>query len=213
MAGDYIPPNRRLYLTPNAPPEGRFCRQLQIPDDPAWVGAVDGALSQLAEAGSWREYGDQTPEETADQMLAMLEEAWALEGCGGATGVPTPFWDDVTDTDDEETPAAQTWYGYVDDPDLPADELTFIENAGIWVFTGFLALSGTPAAAILFNTLAPRFVLAMRGDDFSEVIRIIFDGMDQATVTTSGDPDELIEIPVIGEDDGGSHQLLIVRKS
>lgn len=213
MTGDFIPPNRRLYLTPDAPPEGRFCRQLQIPDDPVWVGLVDGALSTLAEAGSWRESGALTPEETADAMLDMLEESWALTGCAAGGEIQTPFWDDVTDTDDEYPSETQPWYGYVTEPTDPADELTFVEQAGIWVFTGMLAVSGAVGAAILFNTLAPRFTLAMRGDDFIEVLRVIFDGEEQARVTTSGDPDTLYEIPVVGEDTGGAHTLMIVRES
>lgn len=211
MSGDYIPPNRRLYLTPDAPPVGRFCRQLQIPDDPAWVGLVDGALSQLAEAGSWRESGTLTPEETADEMLAMLEQAWALPGCG--TGdIPTPFWDDVTDTDDEMPAETQPWYGYVTDATAPPGELTFVEDATIWTLTGILAIGASPAAAILFQTIAPSFALAMRGGDVAEVIRILIDGEETATITTSGDPDELITVPVVGDPDLSVHDLLIVLR-
>lgn len=211
MAADYVPPNRRLYLTPNAPPVGRFCRQLQIPDDPAWVGLVDGALSQLAEAASWREFGTLTPEETAEAMLAMLLEAWENPGCG--TGeIPTPFWDDVTDTDDEFPPETQPWYGYVTDPDAEPGELTFVEDATIWVLTGMLAVGASPAAAILFQTIAPRFALAMRGGDVAEIIRIVLDGEDVATIETSGDPDELFEIPVVGDPEISIHDLFIILR-
>ena len=208
---DYIPPNRRLYLTPNAPPQGRFCRRLLIPDDPYWVGLVDGALSVLAEEGSWRQYGDMTPEDTALEFLNILSEAWAADDCGvSITSIPTPFWDDVTDTDDEAEPENQVWYGYVDDPQLPPDELTFIENAAIWAFTGLLALSGTPAAAVVFNTVAPSFVLAMRGDDFAEVIRVIVDGIDMVMEQTSGNPDELLQIPIFPDPAIEVHELMII---
>ncbi len=79
------------------------------------------------------------------------------------------------------------------------DGITAVDAARFWV-------SGD-------HQLAPRFTLAMRGDDFVEVIRIILDGEEQARVTTSGDPDELIEIPVVGDDALSSHDLLIVRQS
>jgi hypothetical protein len=53
----------------------------------------------------------------------------------------------------------------------------------------------------------------MRGDDFAEVIRIILDGEDMATVETTGDPDERFEIPLIGDDTLETHELMIVRVS
>jgi hypothetical protein len=52
----------------------------------------------------------------------------------------------------------------------------------------------------------------MRGDDFGEVIRIILDGQDAATVETTGDPDELIEVPLYGDPELSTHDLLIILK-
>lgn len=205
---------RKLFLTPPNMPGENQCRSLEIPSSPEWLGIFNQALLQLAQAYNYEQVNetDLTPDEVAAYCYQAYE-AWLESTCAAGTDeIPTPFWDDVTDTDDQEPVGMQPWYGYVTDPDLPADELTFVESAGIWIFTGLLALSGTPAAAILFNTTAPSFVLAMRGDDFGEVIRIILDGQDAATVEMSGDPDELVEIPLYGDPDLSTHDLLIVLK-
>lgn len=206
---DYVPPNRRLYLTPNAPGEGRFCLQLSLPDDPDWIGLIDGALTTLAEAASWRQVGELTPEETAAAMLDIFIEAW--NGGGACTSIQTPFWDTATDVDDQYSPDLQPWYGAVSDPEAPPGELTFVENVAIWAFTGMLAVSGTPAAAIAFHTVAPAFVLAMRGDDFGEVIRIVVDGYDAATVDTAGHSGEVLRVPIAGDPSLSEHDILIIN--
>lgn len=80
-SGDYVPPYRPLYLTLDSIPVERFCRTISIPNDPFWVGLVDGVLSALADAKAWRQFGTLTPEEMADAWLAMLTESDAIEGC------------------------------------------------------------------------------------------------------------------------------------
>lgn len=198
--------------TPDSTAGDEICRPLFLPANDQILALVGGALSELTKPYNFEQVGEYTPEQMAEYFAAILL-LWYTGECGGTVaGVPTPFWDDVTDTDDEETTGLQTWYGEVDDPALPAGELTFAENLAIWAFTGFLAVAGTPAAAILFNTSAPSFVLAMRGDDFAQVIRVIVDGEDAATVTTSGDPDELIEVPLYPDPANAVHDVLIVLK-
>jgi len=213
MTGDYIPPYRRLYLTPDAPPEGRFCRQLQIPDDPTWIGLVDGVLSQLAEAENWRGYGSLTPEETAELFLAMLLESWALEGCGTMDAVPTPFWDEAGDVDDEVPPDEQVWYGEVTDPEAPAPELDFVENIGIWAITGFIAYSGNIGAAIAFHTIAPSFVLAWRAGDVGEIFRIVVDAAEAGTVDTTGLAGEVIRTPINADPSLSGHDIMLIKVS
>src|ERR671919_600452 len=109
------------------------------------------------------------------------------------------------------------WYGMVTNPAAPADELTFVENAVIWVFTGFIALVLAPtlpvgaAAGLTFRTLASRFTLAFRRGDIIEQIRIVIDAQDYGTVNT-GDVgiDEIIEIDVNGLTDLAEHDILLV---
>jgi len=200
------------FPTPAAIPETTGCRQFTIPSSSDWFAVVMGCLMLLTEEENWQQFdGGITPAEAAERAQTMLDEAYE-DTCGSGL-IPTPFWDDVTDVEDEAEPATQIWYGEVDDPDLPADELTFIENAAIWAFTGFLAVSGTPAAAILFNTSAPSFVLAMRGDDPAEVIRVIIDSYEQATIDTTGQIGDLIEVPVIGDPELSTHDILLVKQS
>jgi len=201
---------RRLFLTPPNLPGQTQCRSLEIPSSQAWLGIFNQALLTLAQAYNYEQVNetDLSPE-TVAAYCYQVYEAWLESTC---VKIPTPFWDDVTDTDDEFPTEIQPWYGYVTDPDLPAGELTFVERAAIWTFTGLLAVSATPAAAIAFNTTAPSFVLAMRGDSFGEVIRVLLDGEDAATVTTSGDPDELVEIPLFGDPDLTTHDVLVILK-
>lgn len=60
------------YLTPNAAPGTYITRRLRIPEDPEWIARVNGALSTLTFASSWRQDGDATPEETRSEYLDML---------------------------------------------------------------------------------------------------------------------------------------------
>jgi microcystin-dependent protein len=65
----------RQWLTPNGPPGNRTAwRLLRLPQDNAYLGPVTGALLLLAEASNWEQFGDQTPEETADYFWEWLQE-------------------------------------------------------------------------------------------------------------------------------------------
>jgi len=201
------------YPTPDEIPEEIATRSLCVPASAAWLGVVMGCLMQLADEANWQQFdGGISAEDAAAAAQDIIDNAYD-ETCNVGSGdIPTPFWDDATDVDDEAPPETQIWYGEVDDPELPPDELTFIENAGIWAFTGFLALSGTPAAAILFHTIAPDFVLAMRGDDFAAVIDIIVDGELQAQIDTTGQAGDLIEQLVFPAASETGHDILLVLR-
>jgi hypothetical protein len=212
MFGDKLY-NNVGFPTPDTIPIEVATRAFCIPGSAAWLALVMGCLMLLADEENWQVFdGGISAEDAAEAAQAIIDSGY--DGtCAVETGdVPTPFWDEITDTDDEATPEAQTWYGYVDDPDLPADELTFIEDVAIWAFTGFLALSGTPAAAILFHTVAEDFVLAMRGDDPVEIIRIVIDAVDYVQIDTTGLEGELIEQVVFPEASETGHDVLIILK-
>ena len=190
------------------------------PDDPdtlmtveyswEWQQVLLAAVDQLRNPATWQGEHDDiiTALNRATNLKEMLQIPVAAAG-----DVETPFWDTATDVDDSETPAMQTWYGEVTDPGAPADELDFVENILVWSFTGLLAVGATPAAAILFHTIAPRFVLAMRGDDFGEVIRVVLDGEDMAHVDTTDRAGEIIRVTVQGDPDLESHDLLLIKQS
>lgn len=143
------------------------------------------AAQLLTEEWRWYPWGSLTPEEAAQAWNTIILNAYddvSLES------VPAPYWDTDDDVDDEEPESDPVWYGTVEDPDAPPEELTFVENAAIWAFTGFIAAATWEvgfAPAILFHTIAPRFVLAMKRGDAGEIIRILIDGEDAALVDTT----------------------------
>lgn len=177
---------------------------------------VAGALVELTYPHNYEKRGELTPEQTAEYMSAMLAR-WYEESCGSEEETPTPFWDEDTDVDDQEPAETQGWYGYVTDPEAPPGELTFFENAAIWVMTGFLAVATWEvgaAPAILFHTIAPRFTLAMRRGDVGEIIRILVDGEEAARVdTSSAAPGDVIRVPIGGDPSLSTHELMIVQVS
>jgi len=200
------------FPTPDSIPETSGCRSFLLPDNADWYGLLMGALQPLMDDERYYEWGSVTPAETAALFAECIESSYDSP-CGTGGLIPTPFWDEASDVDDESEPATQLWYGYVDDPDLPPDELTFIESAGIWAFTGFLALSGTPAAAILFVTVAEDFVLAMRGNDVGEVIRVIVDSKQHALIDTTGHAGEVLEVPIFTDPAASPHTIMLVKQS
>jgi len=130
--------------------------------------------------------------EFTDEELELIED-WASKAEdelltpveAGEAEFPTPFWDSGSDVDDSLSADEQYWYGVVENYTDSADELSFVENAAIWLFTGFLAYSGEIGAAIAFHSIAPRFVLAWRRGDVGEIWRIVVNSAEQAGMDTS----------------------------
>lgn len=171
---------------------------------------MSGALLELTYEWNWEQFGTMTPKETA---LAMLEiyNAYALDSACEEL-VPTPYWDNTEDVGDEAPFETQEWYGYVTDPEASPSELTFVEDILIWAFTGFLAIgTGSLNVAVAFRTIAPRFVLAMRSDDFVEVIRVIIDGEEVARKSTSGTAGDILEMDIVGNPENDDHMMYIIR--
>lgn len=198
------------YLTPDSTPDERLCRSFSIPNSPEWLGNFMGAIYPLTLAAEWRKYGSLTPEECAATMQVIFDDAFL--GGGSCNTVDTPFWDDASDIEDEASDDEQIWYGYVEDASAPAGELTFKEQASIWLFTGLIAVVATPAAAIAFHAIAAPFVLAAKADDLGELIRIVINGTDIVRVDTSGRAGEIIEIPVIPEHNDAGYDILIIKE-
>jgi hypothetical protein len=208
---------RKLFITPASMPEDEECRQLKIPSSKEWLGIFNAALLATTYAYNYEQLdeADLTPEECAAFCYDKLLEYFASAGC--SSGIPTPYWDTDDDVDDEETAETQPWYGTVTNPDDPPSELTFVENASVWAFTGLLALATWEvgfAPALLFRTIAPRFVIATRRGDLGEIIRILVDGEEQARVDTSGYAvGEVIETPILSDPEIEEHEVLIVQVS
>ena len=181
-----------------------------------WTEVLMAAVDQLCQYSTW--LGDHDAKIQAMNRAVMLKWLLQLPVEIGETDFPTPFWDDDTSADDEMPAEDQEWYGMVTNPAAPPGELTFVENAVIWIFQGFIALVLAPAlpvgvaAAITFRTLATRFTLAFNRGDIVEQFRVIIDAEDYGSVDTSSVAEgEIIELTVDGLPEAAFHDILIVR--
>jgi hypothetical protein len=197
---------------PVDPDEGEL---MLVAYSPEWTRVLLAAVDQLLQYETWQ--GDH------DQKILAFNRANTLKFLlqnpvdVGEEDFPAPYWDSDEDVDDAMPADEQEWYGMVTNPSAPANELTFVENAVIWILTGFIALVLAPAlpagvaAGLAFRTLATRFTLAFRRGDIIEQIRIVIDAKDYGTVNT-GDVavGEIIEVDVNGIDDLPFHDILLV---
>lgn len=199
---------------PDVDPDDPDLEMILVEYNPAWTPVLMAACDQLLQYSSWA--GAHNDKVRAVERAAVLK--WLLqEPLDISQEVPAPYWDTDEDVDDEMPVETQEWYGMVTNPSAPANELTFVENAVIWIFTGFIALVLAPAlpagvaAGLAFRTLATRFTLAFRRGDIIEQIRIVIDAKDYGTVNT-GDVavGDVIEVTVNGLDDLPTHDILLV---
>lgn len=198
------------FPTPDETPDTRSYLVFYFPEGNDWAGLLLGAVGALTHHWNFYQWGALTADETSEIWREIVEQApYNLI----PQNVETPFWDDATDVDDEEPSNDQAWYGYVDDASAPPGELTFKEEAFIWGFAGLLAVAATPAAAIAFHTIARPFVLAAKADDLGELIRILVNGTDIVRVDTTGRAGEVIEIPIVAEENPDGYDILIIKET
>ena len=183
--------------------------------NPEWTPVLMAAVDQLIQYSSWA--GDHDDKIMAVNRASNLQ--WMLQNPVevGEREIPAPYWDDDEDVDDEMPVEDQDWYGMVTNPTAPADELTFVEDATIWIISAFIALVLAPAlpagvaAGLAFRTLATRFTLAFRRGDIIEQIRIVIDAQDYGTVNTGDVAEgEIIELQINGLDEADFHDILLV---
>lgn len=205
-------PGQKGFPTPDDTPLTEGYLLFKFPDSNDWAGVLLGAAQALTYEWNWYNWGEMLPFEAADAWKDIVNQApYNLV----ERGAPTPYWDTDDDVDDELPADEQPWYGYVEDPEAPPDELTFVEQFGIWGITGFLAFATWEvgfAPAIIFNSIAPKFVLAFKRGDVGEVIRIIVDANEAAMVDTSAAaPGDVLRVPIIAGDDETSRQITIIQ--
>lgn len=196
------------FRTPIPPPdvdpdEGEL---ISVAYNPLWAPVLMAAVNQLLMPSTYLG--------THDEIILALNRAanlqWLLQNPVTSSGFPTPFWDEGQDVDDQEPASTQTWYGEVPDAEAPADDLDFVEQAGIWIITGFIAYSGNIGAAIFFHTIANSFVLAFNRGDVGEIWRVIVDSAEYGRVDTSAAAtNEVVELPVAAGD--GEHDIYLVK--
>lgn len=194
----------RQFHTPNTlTTEETLCRQIVIPLDDAVIASIGGALEELTRPENWEEVGTMTPQESAELMTGILYRYFHSECGTGDEEIPTPYWDDQTKADDEMSAIEQIWYGnWI--------EGEFVESVGTFLIAGFVAYAATPAAAIFFLTLAPRFRLAWRTGSLGGIIRVIIDGADYGTVDTYSATPGIIEKDFITDPDIEEHEVIQV---
>jgi len=217
------------YPNPDNFPEVSFPQGLTPPDiDPdefptilveygaEWTAVLMAAVDQLLQYSSWA--GTHEEKITAVNRASNLK--WQLQepALVGEEDYPAPYWDTEEDVDDEMPVEEQTWYGMVTNPSAPANELTFVENAVIWIISGFIALVLAPAlpagvaAAVTFRTLATRFTLAFNRGDIGEQFRVIIDATDYGNADTEAlAVGDIVELTVDGLPDAAYHDIMIVR--
>lgn len=200
----------RGFPTPDFTDE-RHCRTFSIPNTTIALAVFMGALWQLAQEKNWQQYGDMTPAEAADQFLNVIWEAYDDDE-GICPTIPAPYWDTPGDVDDQQPEGeTQPWYGIlVASPALLADEeLTFVENIGIWAIAGFIAYSGQIGAAIAFVPFAKRFVLQFKRHGLGAFVEIFVDGSLVRLMDTYSETEDIVDVPIIIDDDDDEHTLWV----
>lgn len=183
--------------------------------NPEWTPVLMAACNQLMQYSSWS--GDHDEKilavNRAANLKILLQEPIEVP----IPEYDTPYWDDETDVDDSAPADEEEWYGETPDANAPADEVTFQQNAVIWLLSGFVAVATAPsgpgaiAAAVTFRTLATRFVLAFNRGDIREQFRVIIDAKDYGKVDTNGaEAGDIFEMTVDGLDEEEEHEIIIV---
>jgi len=202
-------------IAPDVDPNDPDLELMLVEYNPAWTKVLMAACDQLTQFTSWQ--GDSDAKKLAVNRAIILKIMLQTPVEVGERDMPAPYWDDETDVDAEEPVESQEWYGMVTNPSAPADELTFVENAVIWILSGFIALVLVPAlpagvaAALTFRTLATRFTLAFNRGDIREQFRVLIDAKEYDTVDTDGlSEGDIVELNVDGLDPADFHDILIV---
>lgn len=199
------------YLTPSETPEERLCRSFSIPNSPQWLGNFMGACYVLTQEENWQKHGTLTPEECAAIASIWFDDAfYGTSDC--VYTMQAPYWDTEENADDQEPSDEQPWYGFIEDFLAPIDELTWVENAAVWVITGFVAIAATPGAAIFFRTVARRFVLAVQTDNIGEIIRVIVDSSEYSIDTSGHAAGDIIELEIFETDpELETHDIYVIN--
>lgn len=141
------------FLTPNFPPEHKFyTRKLLIPATSEFLALVNGALLELCHEWNWEKDGEMTEAETAEYFLNMWQQYTHNVD-------EPPTWETPDDVDGQPE---QPWY------DTLAD----------WIIEGFLAVTFTPQAALVYSSTVPRLRVAIRTGNIGALFRVLINGVE-----------------------------------
>lgn len=144
---------RGRWLTPNTPVEHQtLTRRIDIPSDPDWIALFTGALLELTKPWNFEQYGELTPEETAAYCTTLFEQFNIDQD-------DPPYAQDADELDGQPT---QPWY------DTLAD----------WIITGFLAVTFTPQAGIVYATTIPKMRVALRTGNIGAAFKVLLNNLE-----------------------------------
>lgn len=204
-------PYKPFYPTPTDIPLETTCVTIALPESPAFIGLWIGVLLILCDPDNFVQFdGGISSETTAEIFRDALLDALTLEEISCPYLVPSPYWDDATDNEEEEMSDVQTWYGAVTDWAAPIDELNFEQNIALWALTGFVAYAAGIGSAIFFRTTAKKFVIAVEGADIPEIIRVIVDSAEY-NIDTTGKSGQIVEQIVAADPDLEEHDVYVIK--
>jgi len=162
--------------------------------NPEWIPIVEGALDQGMLPSTW--LGDHDAKILA---LNRWDNLKALFGSATVGEVGAPYWDDETadDADDLAPVDDQPWFGQVVIID---DELTFVENLGVWLIAAFGMYAGQPGAAIAFIPFARKFIVTAKKHGLGGIIKMFVDGEVVAVMDTYSPSDGVVSQTVVMPD-------------
>lgn len=141
------------WLTPDEPPERKFyTRRLVIPAAFDWLALFNGCLVELTKPWNYEEQGTLTPDETAEIMSGIYEQYLAFDN-------EPPDWETPDDLDGLPE---QPWY----------------ESLSDWIIQGFLAITFTPEAAIVYQATVPKLRIAIRTGNLGALFRVLINGVE-----------------------------------
>lgn len=171
--------------------EGEVCLNLRLPNNPEILRAVWGQLDYLGNAWAWDDDDGRTPETDAERRaiaefmreVMYTNRAENLEYECPAEDEPdddAPYWEDL----ETVAGAGENW-GYEEQAD--------------WAITAFLAVAGSPAAALFYKTVAPKARLAFQSFDAGAIVNVFIDSilaLAIPTASTVAGQTEIIEATV-----------------
>jgi hypothetical protein len=202
------------YPTPVSIPEDTTCLIVQVPASDEWWSLITGLFYELSLEWNWQQYeGGLDRDVAAARWALMFDDAMELaaESNQCSALVPAPYWDDDdgADADDEQPANDQDWYGVL------VGESTWQEQIEDWFIAAFVAMAATPAAAIAFLTIAPKFRLAWKTANWGAIVKIFLDQTEIATVDTYAETPGIVTYDVFVPTGmgmaNGAHELWIMH--
>lgn len=156
------------FLTPDSPPDNQwYVRRIVLPADKTWTAVFDGLLLDLTRPWSWTKHGDLTPDETAEWFNTRYDDF--IKNFSEA-----PEYDTPENVDGEPI---QPWYEQLSD----------------WIIAGFLAITFTPQAALVYETTVPRIRVALRTGNLGALFKVLINGVEVWTGDSYGPLVDIIE--------------------